>query len=58
MLKRITLISNEQRASQLLSQDDFNYDQFNHELLNLDLAVDIVEQSESASEAASYKETS
>jgi hypothetical protein len=53
MLKRITLISNEQRASQLLSQDDFNYDQFNHELLNLDLAVDIVEQSESASEAAS-----
>lgn len=40
MLQRITLLSTEKIMAQLLSQDDYNYNQFNNELLNLDLPID------------------
>lgn len=40
MLEKLTLVSNERITAQFLTQDDFNYEQFNQNIFDLNIIIE------------------
>ena len=50
MLEKMTLISNERMTAQILTQDDFNYQQFNQNIFNLNILIEGLQSDSSSDE--------
>ena len=55
MLEKMTLVSNERMTAQILTQDDFNYQQFNQNIFNLNILIEGL-QSDSSSDSEIVEE--
>ena len=44
MLEKLTLLSNERTMTQLLTQDDFNYNPYNEHIFSLNLVMDSIDE--------------
>jgi hypothetical protein len=50
MLEKMTLVSNERMTTQILTQDDFNYQQFNQNIFNLNILIEGLQSDSSSDE--------